>query len=68
MKLIEAEAAAKEANINAVAAFIRDNGSEYDRVSIQVMKESLMAAYLEKTSGKEMNEYIFSDIKRIANL
>lgn len=68
MKLIEAEAAAKEANINAVAAFIRDNGSEYDRVSIQVLKESLMAAYLGKTSGKEMDEYIFSDIKRIANL
>lgn len=68
MKLIEAEAAAKEANINAVAAFIRDNGSEYDRVSIQVLKESLMAAYLAKTNGKEMDEYIFSDIKRIANL
>lgn len=68
MKLIEAEAAAKEANINAVAAFIRENGKDYDRVSIQILKETLMAAYLEETNGREMDQHIFSNIKRIANL
>lgn len=68
MKLIEAEAAAKEANINAVAAFIRENGKDYDRVSIQILKETLMAAYLEETNGREMDPHIFSNIKRIANL
>lgn len=68
MKLIEAEAAAKEANINAVAAFIRENGKDYDRASIQVLKESLMAAYLEEVNGREMDQHIFSNIKRIANL
>ncbi len=68
MKLIEAEAAAKEANINVVAAFIRENGKDYDRVSIQILKETLMAAYLEETNGREMDQHIFSNIKRIANL
>ena len=68
MKLIEAEAAAKKANINAVAAFINENGKEYDQVSIQVLKESLMAAYLNEIKDEEMDQHIFSNIQRIANL
>lgn len=68
MKLIEAEAAAKKANINAVAAFINENGKEYDRVSIQVLKESLMAAYINEVKDAEMDQHVFSNIQRIANL
>lgn len=68
MKLIEAEAAAKKANINAVAVFINENGKEYDQVSIQVLKESLMAAYLNEIKDEEMDQHIFSNIQRIANL
>lgn len=66
--LKDAESMAKAANINGVAAFIRNHGAEYDRVTIQVMKESLMSAYLEEISGREMDEYIFANIGRIANL
>lgn len=68
MKLIEAEAAAKKASINAVAAFINENGKEYDRASIKVLKESLMAAYLNEIKDEEMDQHIFSNIQRIANL
>ena len=66
--LAEAEKMSASANINGVAAFIREHGSEHDRVTIQVMKESLMSAYLEEVAGREMDEFIFSDIQRIANL
>lgn len=63
----EAEKMARGANINGVAAFIRQHGSEYDPVTIQVMRESLMAAYIAQVDG-EMDQYIFSNIQRIANL
>lgn len=68
MKLIEAEAAANEANINAVAAFIQASGKEYDRASIQILKESLMASYINEIKDAEMDQHIFSNIQRIANL
>ena len=64
--LSEAEEMAKEANINGVSAFIKNHSTEYDRVSIQLLKESLMAAYIAEAG--EMNQYVFSNIKRIANL
>lgn len=66
--LTDARNMAKTANINGVAAFIRNHGREYDPITIQVMKESLMVSYLDQVADMEMDEYIFSNIKRIANL
>lgn len=65
--LKQAEKMARAGNINGVAAFIRDYGAEHDRVTIDIMRENLMAAYIESLDGR-MDQYAFSDIKRIANL
>ncbi len=48
MKLQEAEEYAKNANINAVAAFIQESADEYDRISIQILKETLLQAYIDQ--------------------
>lgn len=66
--LTKAEKMAKNANINGVAAFIKDHGKEYDRVTIEVMKETLMESYLAEIRDFEMDRHIFSNIRRIANL
>lgn len=68
--LAQAEEMAEQANINGVEAFIRDHGKEHDRVTIQLMKESLMAAVIEQGTGTDdaMDQYLFSRIKRVANL
>lgn len=66
--LAEIEAAAKSANINMVAAWIKENGNDYDRCTIQALKESLMEAYIESVRGQEMDEFIFNNIGRIADL
>lgn len=67
--LQQAEEFAHEANINGVAAFLRqDEASEYDQASIEVLLESLMAAYIEQIRELDMDEHIFSNIKRIANM
>lgn len=66
--LAQAEQFANEANINGVAAFLNQPESkEFDQVTINLLKENLMAAYIAETNGN-MDEYIFSNIKRIANL
>lgn len=68
MTLQEAEKFARQGNINGVAAFIQEHKSEYDSVTIQVMKETLLQSYLDKNRDREMDQYIFSDIDRITNL
>lgn len=66
--LTQAEQFAAEANINGVAAFLQqDDAKEYDRVTIEVMLETLMQSYIESISGT-IDHYAFVNIKRIANL
>lgn len=68
--LAQAEEMAKQGNINGVEAFIRDHGKEYDHITIQIMKETLMAAVIGQGTGTDdaMDQFLFSRIKRVANL
>lgn len=67
LRLTKAEEMAANGNINGVAAFIKNHGSEYDRVTIQVLKETLMQAYI-NANGDNVDSHVFANIKRIANL
>lgn len=68
--LKQAETFAKDGNINGVAAFFtqQKDCKEYDRVSYQTIKETLMKTIIDDYSSKEMDEFLFSNIKRVANL
>lgn len=70
--LKQAENFAKNGNINGVAAFFaqqkQKDCEEYDRVSYQTIKETLMKTIIDDCSSKEMDEFLFSNIKRVANL
>lgn len=68
MVLNDAETLAKQADIRSVGAFIKMHGNECDRVSIQILKETLMSAYLKEVEGEEMDQHIFANIKAIANM
>lgn len=65
--LTEAEKMAANGNINGVAHFIKTSGKDYDRFDIQILKETLMQAYINKY-GYNVDQFVFSNIKRIANL
>lgn len=63
--LQEAEEFAANANINGVAAFLRQpEAKEYEFMTIHMLKESLMQAYIKEIDGA-MDIHIFSNIQRI---
>lgn len=65
-----AEQFAAEANINGVASYLRQQkeltAGDRDRDTEQWLKEKLMAAYI--ASAPEMDQHVFSNIRRIATL
>lgn len=71
MTLLEAQAAAEQANINRVASFLGSiDAKEYDRTTIQCLIEDLMQAYISDLNGKEkaVDHYSFLDISRICRM
>lgn len=67
--LAEAEKMAEGANINGVEAFMRQSDAkEYDRVTIEVLKETLMSAYINEIKELEMDRSIMSNLGRIASM
>lgn len=63
--LQQAQEYAENANINGVAAFLRQpEAKEYEFMTILMLKESLMQAYIKEIDGA-MDIHIFSNIARI---